>query len=65
MPFAKDGTADMFWPEPFNASADIQRCRQQWGVATRPVWATVEYGGRNLDAASNIVFTNGLMDPWY
>ena len=30
----------------------------------RPALANTLYGGRSLEAASNIVFTNGLLDPW-
>ena len=29
-----------------------------------PGLATRLYGGRDLDSATNIVFTNGLLDPW-
>ena len=27
-------------------------------------WLDLYYGGRNIQSASNIVFSNGLLDPW-
>ena len=33
-------------------------------MTPRPEMANLEYGGRQLSAASNIVFSNGLLDPW-
>ena len=50
--------------QPFSVKESVERCQQQWGVTPRPLWATVEWGGRRIQAASNIVFTNGLLDPW-
>ncbi|PRW44843.1 prolyl endopeptidase-like isoform A [Chlorella sorokiniana] len=64
MPFAKDGVNDMFWKEPFSTKQTEEGCRDQWGVEPRTLWASVEWGGRRLEAASNIVFSNGLLDPW-
>lgn len=55
----------MFWSDPFDYDGSIQACQQRWGVTPRPGWATTEWGGRRIGAASNIVFSNGLLDPWH
>ena len=34
-------------------------------MTPRPMWATVEWGGKRIETASNIVFSNGLFDPWW
>ena len=33
-------------------------------MGNRPALANTMYGGRSLEAATNIVFSNGLLDPW-
>ena len=65
MPFAKTGITDMFWDEPWDEDAASAACRAQWGVEPRKLWATTEWGGRDIRATSNIVFSNGLLDPWH
>ena len=50
--------------QPFDLKGSIEGCQQQWGVTPRPMWATIAWGGKRIDTASNIVFTNGLLDPW-
>lgn len=55
----------MFWEDRFNLTAAREGCMKQWGVTPRKMWATVEYGGRRIESASNIVFSNGLLDPWH
>lgn len=42
-----------------------QGCEATWGVTPRPEWARVGLGGKRLLGASNIVFSNGLQDPWH
>ncbi|KDD71975.1 hypothetical protein H632_c4069p0, partial [Helicosporidium sp. ATCC 50920] len=64
MPMGRDGRQDMFWDQPFDDAATRAGCRKQWDVDTRPYWASVEWGGRRLEALSNVVFSNGLLDPW-
>lgn len=56
---------DMFWSDPFDLAASVAACRQRWGVTPRPLWATTQWGGRRITAGSNIVFSNGLLDPWH
>jgi len=59
-----NGVTDMFWEEPFNVEEGIKSCQESLGVTPREYWFTVNFGGRNIKSASNIVFSNGNMDPW-
>lgn len=60
-PYSKD----MFWPAPWDANAQSDACFRRFGVHPRRTWAVTMYGGlKALETASNIVFSNGLLDPW-
>ncbi|KAJ1623328.1 serine carboxypeptidase S28-domain-containing protein [Pavlovales sp. CCMP2436] len=64
-PAARDGVSDMFYPQPFILADVVSGCRGRWQVEPRPDWPTINYGGwKALEAASNLVFTNGELDPW-
>ncbi|XP_073517804.1 lysosomal Pro-X carboxypeptidase [Phyllobates terribilis] len=64
MPFCSDGVTDMFEPQTWNFEAFSEECYKQWGIKPRPEWITSMYGGKNISAASNIIFSNGDLDPW-
>jgi pimeloyl-ACP methyl ester carboxylesterase len=53
-----------------NTTADIAGyvagCKQQFNVTTRVNWAATEFGGLAFGSGvSNIIFSNGLLDPWH
>jgi hypothetical protein len=55
----------MFWAQPFDLNATLAGCEQQWGVSPDPYWAVSSFGGwRALRASTNILFSNGQLDPW-
>uniref|UniRef100_A0A182YSG0 Lysosomal Pro-X carboxypeptidase n=1 Tax=Anopheles stephensi TaxID=30069 RepID=A0A182YSG0_ANOST len=65
MPMCADGVHDMFPAQPWNLQSYSDKCFKKYGVHPRPANALVNYGGEFLDASiTNIVFSNGLMDPW-
>jgi len=64
MPMCSDGVSDMFQAEPWNLDKYSERCFKKWKVRPRALMAAQMYGGRNITASSNIVFSNGLLDPW-
>ncbi|XP_048016989.1 lysosomal Pro-X carboxypeptidase [Megalobrama amblycephala] len=64
MPMCTDGIADMFEPQPWNFQAFSDDCYNLFGVRPREDWAEIVYGGRNISAHSNIIFSNGNLDPW-
>lgn len=64
MPTARDGVRDIFFPQPWNATRARARCVETWGVEPRATWADTSFGGRRLRALSNVVWSNGALDPW-
>ncbi|CAA0813534.1 Serine carboxypeptidase S28 family protein [Striga hermonthica] len=55
--------------QPYQLGRQKRRCMNMFNVSSRPYLITTQYGGRILEFAlkrfgSNIVFTNGLKDPY-
>ncbi|KAK9841268.1 hypothetical protein WJX74_002844 [Apatococcus lobatus] len=65
MPMSRDGVHDMYWPQPFNKEEAFADCQRQWNVTPRPMWPTINWGGRHIRTITNAVFSNGLLDPWH
>lgn len=54
----------MMWMSPWRPKQLVDYCKRNLGVDTRPYWATKQWGGKEISAASNIIFSNGEYDPW-
>lgn len=56
MPMCSNGVTDMFEKKPWNFEENVKYCFELFGV--RPQADIIEkiYGGKNLNAASNIIF---------
>ena len=63
IPQSTNGVSDMFFNFTFTFKEVEKYCDHEWNVQTRPFWAAIQYGGWNIQS-SNIVFSNGLLDPW-
>nr|XP_023695229.1 lysosomal Pro-X carboxypeptidase [Paramormyrops kingsleyae] len=64
MPMCTDGVQDMFEPQPWDFQAFSEECYKQFGVRPRIDWAITMYGGKQIHSHSNIIFSNGKLDPW-
>ncbi|XP_051048216.1 lysosomal Pro-X carboxypeptidase [Phodopus roborovskii] len=64
MPFCTNGVDDMFESYLWDLDKFSEDCFSQWGVKPRPYWITTLYGGKNISSHSNIIFSNGDLDPW-
>ncbi|XP_057767868.1 uncharacterized protein LOC130988119 [Salvia miltiorrhiza] len=59
----------MFPPFSFSYEEYADECMKSYGVRPRPHWITTQFGGTNIEQVlkrfgSNIIFSNGLQDPW-
>ncbi|KAM3960893.1 lysosomal Pro-X carboxypeptidase [Aphomia sociella] len=64
MPMCTTGVDDMFEKTPWNFTEFSEYCHRKYNVYPREEAARIEYGGNRLQAASNIILSNGLLDPW-
>lgn len=64
MPVCSDGVNDMFEASTWNLTEYAEGCMARWNVTPRENMADIMYGQKKLQGASNIVFSNGLLDPW-
>ncbi|XP_031478582.1 uncharacterized protein LOC116249587 [Nymphaea colorata] len=59
----------MFPPDNYNYTEKAEGCMLEFGVQPRRHWITTEFGGHRIGMVlrrfgSNIIFSNGMLDPW-
>ncbi|XP_062144209.1 uncharacterized protein LOC133851689 [Alnus glutinosa] len=69
MPMSSSKDASMFPTYDYNFSSFQEECWKDFRVNPRPRWITTVFGGHDIKTAlkkfgSNIIFSNGLLDPW-
>ncbi|XP_076899353.1 uncharacterized protein LOC143553201 [Bidens hawaiensis] len=69
IPIGITSNVSMFPSSPYDAKEHNNDCHKMFGVMPRPHWTTTYYGGQDIRLilskfGSNIIFSNGLRDPY-
>ncbi|MCO5589467.1 hypothetical protein L7F22_043434 [Adiantum nelumboides] len=69
MPMTSNPNNSMFPASGYSLQSTIRSCSDFFGVTPRPHWITLQFGGPDIRQVlkrfgSNIIFSNGLLDPW-
>ena len=69
MPFSSPKPASMFPAAEWNEKENTAQCEAAYGETPQYNWALTYFGGKNPTKdfmhASNIIFSNGTLDPWH
>ncbi|XP_071087061.1 lysosomal Pro-X carboxypeptidase-like [Haliotis cracherodii] len=63
MPDCADSSS-MFEPTTWNFTSFSNSCFSSYKIRPRQDWVATQYGGKDIEAPTNIIFSNGLLDPW-
>lgn len=64
LPTGSDNKTDMFPELPWGVDERRGYCQNQFNITPRVAWDAEEFFGLDLRYASNIIFSNGDLDPW-
>ncbi|CAG5125800.1 unnamed protein product [Candidula unifasciata] len=64
LPDGSNNVTDMFPVIPWNLELKKEYCQKTYGITTRNNWAGIEFLGLKISSSSNIIFSNGNLDPW-
>nr|GEW67240.1 lysosomal Pro-X carboxypeptidase [Tanacetum cinerariifolium] len=69
MPMSSNRNSSMFPEWEYNFTSYAEECWDEFHVIPKPTWITTQFGGHNHRSVlqtfgSNIIFSNGLLDPW-
>ncbi|XP_023170894.2 lysosomal Pro-X carboxypeptidase [Drosophila hydei] len=64
MPMCANSSDTMFRTSNWDFKEVSDKCYKQFHITPKAYDIVLRYGGRDLEAASNIIFSNGLLDPW-
>lgn len=64
MPICSNGIDDFFEPQQFDLEKIKYDCKKKYDVQLDPNKVRMEYGLKDLRGATNVIFSNGMRDPW-
>ncbi|CAB4287096.1 unnamed protein product [Prunus armeniaca] len=69
MPTSGNNEDSIFPASDWDYKDQASVCKSRFGIEPRPLWITTEFGGHDIERVlkrygSNIIFFNGLRDPW-
>ena len=69
MPYGSNGQQDIFYNNTYSFEKWDAYCQKRYGIQPRINWEAINYGmypdiAHQLRYTSNIVFTDGMIDPW-
>ncbi|CAH8849494.1 unnamed protein product, partial [Trichobilharzia szidati] len=64
-PMCASGPVNIMPPLNWDLKAFSADCQGRYGVTPRVNWSTVEFWSKSVSTTTNVVFSNGEIDPWF